>query len=92
MQRAQIIETIRRTLIKHGVKKAFLFGSFARGEKKYHDIDIAITPPKRTSLLDLAHLENALESETNQKIDLGVIESINPLVRRHVDADKVALI
>ena len=92
MRREEIIQTIKKTLIKHHVKEAFLFGSFARKEKNYHDIDIAIRPPKNASLLDLAHLENVLEGEINKKIDLGTIESIHPLVRRYVDADKVALI
>ena len=92
MRREQIIRAIQTTLKKHGVKEAYLFGSFARGEKKYRDIDIAIRPPERTSLLDLAHMENVLEEQTHKKIDLGTIDSIHPLVRRHVNADRVALI
>ncbi|TAL24250.1 MAG: hypothetical protein EPN94_07690 [Nitrospirae bacterium] len=69
-----------------------LFGSFARNEKRYHDIDIAIKPPIDFSLLDLAHLENTLEDKTKKRIDLGTIDSINPLVREYVKKDLIALL
>lgn len=92
MRREMILASITRILAKSGIKKAYLFGSFARNEKKYNDIDIAIAPPKGTSLLDLAHLENVLEKETGKKIDLGTIDSIHPLVRKYFEAERVALI
>ena len=41
MKRDQIIRTIKEVLSERGIKKAYLFGSFARREQ-YHDIDIAI--------------------------------------------------
>lgn len=92
MNRNKIVETIKDVLKSSGVKKAYLFGSFARNEKKYHDIDIAIKPPKDFSLLDLAHLENVLEDRTKNKIDLGTIDSIHPLVKKHVKKDLIALL
>ena len=41
MKREQIIKTIKGVLNEHGIRKAYLFGSFARKEK-FHDIDITI--------------------------------------------------
>jgi len=81
MNRENLVRTIKEILQSSGIKKAYLLGSFARNEKKYHDIDIAIKPPKDFSLLDLAHLENVLEDKTNKKFDLGTIDSIHPLVK-----------
>ena len=68
MSKEYLVRTIKEILQNAGVKKAYLFGSFARNEKKYHDIDIAIKPPRAFSLLDLAHLENVLESKTKKKM------------------------
>jgi len=92
MNREETISVIKSILRAGGIKKAYLFGSFARNEKKCNDIDIAIKPPRGISLLDLAHLENVLEEKVGKKIDPGTIDSIHPLVRRYVDADKVALL
>lgn len=92
MRREEIISAIREKLVAFGIRKAYIFGSFARNEKKYNDIDIAIAPPKGISLLDLAHIENALEEATGKKIDIGTIDSIHPLVKKYFDADRMALI
>lgn len=92
MNRENLVRTIKETLQSSGIKKAYLFGSFARNEKKYHDIDIVIKPPKDFSLLDLAHLENVLEDKTNKKFDLGTIDSIHPLVKKYVKKDLIVLL
>ncbi len=92
MQRDKILGILRQTLKASRVKQAYIFGSFARKEKKYKDIDIAIAPPKGFSLLGLAHLENVLESKTGKKIDLGTIDSIHPLIKKYFEAERVALI
>lgn len=92
MRREEIVFEIKRMLKASGIRKAYLFGSFARNEKRYNDIDIAIAPPKGASLLDLAHLENVLEDATGKKIDLGIIDSIHPLARKQFEAERVALI
>lgn len=92
MSKEYLVRTIKEILQNAGVKKAYLFDSFARNEKKYHDIDIAIKPPRAFSLLDLAHLENVLESKTKKKIDLGTIDSIHPLVKEYARKDFIVLL
>ncbi len=92
MRKDQIISVIKEILRSSGIKEAYLFGSFARNERGYHDIDIAIKSPKGFSLLDLAHLENVLEDRTKKKIDVGTIDSIHPLVKKHVKKDLVVLL
>ncbi len=92
MERRTIISKLRRALAGYGIRRAYLFGSFARKERNYNDIDIAIEVPKGMSLLDLAHIENELEKSTRVKIDLGTIDSIHPLVKKSVEKERVVLV
>lgn len=92
MRREQIIQIIQTTLRKHRVKEAYLFGSFARGEKKYHDIDIAITPPKRFSLLDMTGMQIELQDAVSKKIDLVSLRSIKPAFKPYIRKDLAAIL
>lgn len=92
MKRNEIITKIGRTLRANGVRKAYLFGSFARNEKKYHDIDIAIELPKGSfSLLDLIGLEQELSKKVSKKVDLMTLRSISPYVKPYIKKDLVAV-
>lgn len=93
MKREQIIETIKRVLTAHGVVAAYLFGSFARKERRPHDIDIAIKPPKgKFSLLDLVGVEQELQDETGKKVDIVIIDSIKPRLRPYIEKDLVPIL
>lgn len=92
MKREQIIQTIRRTLKKHHIKEAYLFGSFARGEKKYRDIDIAIRPPESFSLLDMAGVLVELEDGTSGKVDLISSRAVHPRFKPRILKERVALL
>lgn len=83
---------IAQILRKRGVSKASIFGSFARQEKKYNDIDILIKFKKGKSLLDLCHLESELEERLGKKVDLLTYNSIHPLIRKIVLAEKVDIL
>jgi len=88
MKREEILEKIRIILKKNGIQKAYLFGSFAREEKKYNDIDLAIVPPKgKFSLIDLVHIQNLLEEETGKKFDVVTLRSINVRLKPFIDKD-----
>ena len=92
MERAKIIAAIKSVLRKNGVRQAYLFGSFARGEKKYNDIDIAIVPPKgRFSLFDLAGLRIELEGRIGTKADLSIYGSIKPALRPYIEPELRAI-
>jgi len=92
MERKSILDSIETTLRKEGIRKAYLFGSFARGEKKYRDIDIAIEAPKDGfSLLDLIGIEQALEAKLHKKIDLMTLRSISPHFLPYIKKDLVLL-
>jgi predicted nucleotidyltransferase len=92
MTREQIIKTIKKVLIGYGIRKAYLFGSFARKEK-FHDIDIAIELPKRKfSLLDLVGIEQDLKDETGKKVDVVILRSIKPRLRAYIEKDLTTIL
>jgi len=92
MKRDKIIEMIKNTLKEYGIQKAYLFGSFARKEKKYHDIDVVIEPPKDFSLLDLVHVENVLQDKICKKFDVLTFRSISPYVKPYIEKDLVQIV
>jgi len=93
MKRKQIIETIKKVLTAHGVGAAYLFGSFARKERRVHDIDVAIKPPTgKFSLLDLIGVEQELQDKTGEKIDLVIIDSIKSRLRPYIEKDLVSIL
>ena len=93
VKREQTIETIKSVLIAHGIRTAYLFGSFARKERKPNDIDIAIKPPVgKFSLLDLVGVEQELQDETGKKVDVVIIDSIKPRLRPYIEKDLVPIL
>ncbi|MBI5227078.1 nucleotidyltransferase domain-containing protein [Candidatus Micrarchaeota archaeon] len=76
---------------KSHIKRAYLFGSFARGQKKYNDIDIAIDPPKGFTLLDLSRIANSIEDQTGRNIDLVTIRAMNPKIKNAIKKEMVAI-
>ncbi len=91
MERKKVIGILRKIISKNHIKKAYLFGSFARGQKKYNDIDIAIDPPKGFSLLDLSRVANNIEDETGSNVDLVTIRAMNPKIKNAIRKELVAI-
>jgi predicted nucleotidyltransferase len=70
---------------KYGVKKAAVFGSYARGEqKKKSDIDLLVELPDDMSLFGVIGLKLELEAVLKRKVDLVEYECIKPLIRDSV--------
>jgi len=79
-------------LKKFGVKRASIFGSFARGEaKEKSDIDILIEFDDGKSLLDLIRLEIELEKRLKRKVDLLTYRSLHPLIRKRILEEEVKI-
>jgi predicted nucleotidyltransferase len=74
LSKEKIIEIIRDFLSKDGrVDKAWIFGSFARGDydtKSDIDLMVRFTDSTKTSLFDYADIAYLLEQQLNKKIDL----------------------
>ena len=77
----------------HKIKKAAVFGSFARGDfDDKSDVDILIEPPEGFSLFDLAGLHLNLEDTLGRKADVVIYDSINPLIKDRVMKEKKDII
>jgi len=84
----QIVDVLK----KHGIKKAGIFGSFARGEeKKNSDVDVLIQPTKGMGL-EFVGIKLELEDKLGEKIDLISYRSINPHLKKYILKDEVRII
>jgi len=90
------IEDIKQKILpvlnKNKIKKAGIFGSYARGEqKKNSDIDIIIEPPKDTGLAFIGIAQD-LEKNLGRKVDLITYNYINPHIKKYILKDEVRII
>ena len=81
-------------LKKHDVKRAVIFGSFARGEATAKsDVDFLIEyKGKNKSLLDLIGLKLDLEETLARKVDVITYRSIYWRLRKHILAEQVVIL
>lgn len=87
-------KSISKILVEGGVKRAALFGSFARGDAtKDSDIDLLIEfKGKSKSLLDLAALKIQLEESLGRHVDLITYSSLHPLLRDRILSEQVIIL
>ena len=90
----EIKKKISPILKKNGVKKAAIFGSYARGEeKKKSDIDILIEYENDDkSLFDLAELQIKLEEKLKKRVDLGEYSTIRPQIKDKILNEQVFIL
>lgn len=83
-----LIRRILPILKKYHVKKASIFGSYARGEnKKGSDVDILIEPPKEMGLAFVG-LALELEQRLRRKVDLVTYGGMSPYLKRSILEDE----
>lgn len=74
---------------KYNIKKASLFGSYARGEEtEDSDVDILIEPPEKMTLFDLAGMKLDLEKLLDKSVDVVTYNSVHPLLKRYILPDQ----
>jgi len=79
-------------LEKYGVKRASVFGSFARGEdRKDSDIDLLVKLGEQGGLFTLVRLQRELSQAAGKKIDLSTYASVHHLIKKFVDKDKIKI-
>ena len=89
----KLVPKIVKILKSHGIKKAGVFGSYARGEnKKKSDIDILIQPTVDMSLLDFVEVKQELEDNLGHKVDLISYNGIHPLIKDRILSEEVKII
>ncbi len=81
----EISEKARPVFEKYGVKRARIFGSYARGEAKPDsDIDILITTPPAMSLFSYMDFKEQLEAELGRSVDVVSEGNINKFLRPYI--------
>ncbi len=75
------------------IDKAWIFGSFARGEETdSSDLDILVQFSKGIKLgFKYFHYINDLETISNRKIDLVEVSTLDPYVMPYGNQDKVLI-
>ena len=91
------ITSVRRTVLpilkRHEVKRAALFGSFARGKPTpQSDLDFLIEFRGQKSLLDLVALKLDLEKKTGRKVDVLTYHALHPAIRKQILSEQVAIL
>ena len=74
------------------VLKAWLFGSFARGEETADsDVDLLIVPEKNVGLFKLSGMLLDLQDLLNMRVDLVTEKGLMPFARESIDRDKILI-
>jgi len=92
MKISEIKKRIVLILKQNKVKKAGIFGSYAKGkQKKNSDVDILIEVSDSLSLLELVKIKMALEKRLMKKVDLVEYCCIHPLIKKQVLKEEVKI-
>lgn len=88
-QLKDIISPIAR---QHGVKKVYLFGSYARGEAdKDSDVDLKIEKGKLRSLFQLSEFRLDVEDALHLPVDLVTSDALDKTFLEGIEKDEVLL-
>ena len=86
--KSKILDILKR----NNIKRAGIFGSYARGEqKKNSDIDILIEPPKGMGFAFFG-INTELEKKLGKKVHLVSYKYISPFIKDNVLSDEVKII
>jgi len=89
MDTQDLYQKTSKILSSYGVKKAALFGSYARNtQSKSSDVDILVELGKKMSLMDYVGLKLDLEDAINKKVDLVQYKKIKPSLKTYILKDE----
>ncbi len=96
-KKAETLERLKKGIIevlkRHKIKKASIFGSYARGEqKKGSDIDVIIEPTQKMGLFEFTRINFEIEDKLGKKVDLLTYNSIYPLIKKYVKKDEMKIL
>ena len=88
----QMLQTIRDYFATQPVQRAWLFGSFARGEEHAgSDVDILVDFDQDNAsvgLLQFCHIMNELSDRVGRPVDLVVNGTLLPFAEKTANQDK----
>ena len=77
---------------QYGIQKAYLFGSYARGEAGLEsDIDICIEKGSIRTLLEFSGFCQDLQETLGNKVDVITISSLSDDFRKEIEKDMVLI-
>lgn len=91
MSTENMIKTIAEYFKTQPVEKAWLFGSYSRGEEKPEsDVDIIIVPDNKAKvgLFKLSGMHLDLEDLLQKRVDLVTEKGLLPFARQSAERDK----
>lgn len=89
----QYQQIIVPVLKKYMIKRAAIFGSFAKNEShRYSDVDILIEPEKGFTLFKFLQLEGEISELIKRKVDLVEFSAIKPSIRTEVLASAINIL
>jgi len=91
------VEAIRKLILpvlqRHGVVRAVLFGSVARGEaRRESDIDLLIEFGGEKSLLNLVAVKMELEEVLGRSVDITTFNALHPALQEIVEQEQVTIL
>ena len=90
---AEIRQRILPVLRNHGITRAGIFGSVARGNATIEsDVDILIELDVQASLLDFVGIKLELEDVLGRRVDLVQYAAIKPALRDRILREEVPLV
>ena len=76
-----------------GVRRAAVFGSFARGEQKASsDLDVLVELQEGKTLLDLIALKQRLAQALGVNVDIVTYRSLSPLLRDSILREQIPIL
>lgn len=83
---------IIKSMNDNKVKKAYLFGSFARGdENKSSDIDIRIVEDEGLSLIDLSYINFELKNKLNREVDIVATGGLDTRFLERIKSEEICI-
>lgn len=87
----EIKEMVYDILKKYGIEKAYIFGSYARGEaNQQSDVDIMIKKGNLKTLLQLSALAYEIEQTLKKQIDIVIEETYTKDIKYDSETIKLA--
>jgi predicted nucleotidyltransferase len=93
LERSEIISALTEAISHYDlIYKAWIFGSFARGDHHAQsDIDVVVEADSRLSLMSLFGIQEQLSSKLGQKIDIGFMNTLKPEIRSNIEPDLIEI-
>jgi uncharacterized protein len=89
---ADIQKAIQSVLLKYPIKRASIFGSYARQEaRKESDIDILVEFSTNISLLQFVNIQLELEDFLGKKVDLVEVSTLKPQLKANILKEQIAI-